>query len=184
MSLISRNGLLHRIRRGRRARAQLVESNLSEGIAFQIRATRDAHRINQIELAQAIGMSQNNLSRLENPDYGKHTISSLKRIADALDVALIVRFVPFSRYLDWLSGTPRIDPGLTASALAVPSFQMEEESGAFHTRDWTVIEGKAVKTKVREQSPWKSEFTGRSEIEAFPLENAGVPERLVSTNAS
>lgn len=72
-------------------------------------------------------MTANNLSRLESPDYGKQTISSLKKIADALDVALVVRFVPFSQYIDWLSGTPRIDEGISPSSLAVSSFEFEEK---------------------------------------------------------
>jgi len=55
MSLISRRGLLQRIRRGKQARAQLVASNLSEGIAFQIRATRDAQEMTQAELARSLG---------------------------------------------------------------------------------------------------------------------------------
>lgn len=72
-------------------------------------------------------MTPNNLSRLESPDYGRQTISSLKRIANALDVALVVRFVPFSQYIDWLSGTPRIDEGISPNSLAVRSFEKEEE---------------------------------------------------------
>ena len=127
MSLISRKGLLRRIQRGRRARSLMVGSNLSEGIAFQIRATRDRRKLTQAELAEASGMTQNNLSRLESPDYGKQTISSLKRIADALDIALVVRFVPFSQYIDWLSSTPRIDRGLSPESLSVPSF--DEDPG-------------------------------------------------------
>jgi transcriptional regulator with XRE-family HTH domain len=83
--------------------------------------------MSQIDLAREAGMTPNNLSRLESPDYGKQTISSLKRIAEALDVALVVRFVPFSQYIDWLSGTPRIDEGISPNSLAVPSFEKEEE---------------------------------------------------------
>jgi hypothetical protein len=78
-------------------------------------------------------MTQNNISRLEDPDYGKHTISSLKRLADALDVALVVRFVPFSQYIDWLSGTPHVDMGLRPEALAVPSFEEEEKQGRYES---------------------------------------------------
>ncbi len=103
----------------------MVEASLSEEIAFQIRATRDAQEMTQSALAQAAGMTQNNLSRLENPEYGKHNISSLKRIAAALDVAVIVRLVPFSQYIDWLSGTPRIDRGLSRHSLAVVPFDKD-----------------------------------------------------------
>jgi transcriptional regulator with XRE-family HTH domain len=122
--------LLRRIRRSKDARSNLVASNLDKGIAFQIRATRDKRQITQTELAEAAGMTQNNVSRLESPEYGKHTLSSLKRIADALDVALVVRFVPFSQYIDWLSATPYLDHGLVPESLAVPSFKEEEEQGA------------------------------------------------------
>jgi transcriptional regulator with XRE-family HTH domain len=133
MSLISKNGFLRRIQRGRKARAQMVSSNLSEGIAFQIRATRDKRVMTQAALARESGMTQNNLSRVESPDYGKQTISSLKRIAEALDVALVVRFVPFSQYINWLSGTPFLDEGLRPEALAVPSFEDEEKNGQFNS---------------------------------------------------
>jgi transcriptional regulator with XRE-family HTH domain len=88
----------------------------------------------QAALAREADMTQNNVSRLESPDYGKHTISSLKRIAEALDVALVVRFVPFSQYIDWLSGTPHLDTGLTPEALAVPSFTDEERARVFDTQ--------------------------------------------------
>ncbi len=134
MSLLSKAGLLNRIRRGRKDRARLVESNLDKGITFQIRSTREKRAWTQGELARAAGMSQNNFSRLEQPDYGKYTISSLKRIAEALDVALVVRFVPFSQYVDWLSGTPCLDEGLRPEALAVPSFEDEERNRKYESR--------------------------------------------------
>jgi transcriptional regulator with XRE-family HTH domain len=131
MSLTSKNGLLQRIRRSKKTRSQLVASNLSEGIAFQIRATRDKQKKSQTDLAREAGMTANNLSRLESPDYGKQTISSLKRIADALDVALVVRFVPFSQYIDWLSGWPHLDEGLSPEALAVQGYEDEEKAGLY-----------------------------------------------------
>lgn len=77
-------------------------------------------------------MTPNNFTRLEDPEYGKHTLSSLKRIAAALDVALVVRFVPFSQYIDWISGTPHLDPGIRPEALAVPSFEDEEKKGGWY----------------------------------------------------
>jgi transcriptional regulator with XRE-family HTH domain len=131
MSLFSRKSLLDRIRRNKESRERLISSNLDKGIAYQIRATRDKREMSQSQLALKAGMAQNNISRLESPDYGKHTISSLKRLADALDVALVVRFVPFSQYIDWLSGTPHLDEGLRPEALAVPSFLDEEKQGQY-----------------------------------------------------
>jgi hypothetical protein len=85
-------------------------------------------------------MSSNNVSRIESEDYGKQTLTSLKRVADALDVALVVRLVPFSQYIDWLSGTPFMDEGIRPGAMAVPSFADEERMGAHEKplRYWEV----------------------------------------------
>ena len=71
-------------------------------------------------------MKQSAISRLESPDYGNLNIKTLRRIASAFDVGLIVRFVPFSELGDWVSGTPRTNPGLSSNSLAVPSFEEEE----------------------------------------------------------
>ncbi len=133
MGLISKKDLFARLRRGREARAKLLANNIAESIATQIVATRDKRGWTQSKLATEAGMGQNNLSRLENPDYGKQTVSSLKRLADALDVALVVRFVPFSQYVHWLSGSPYLDEGINPTALAVPSFEDEERLGQLET---------------------------------------------------
>jgi len=85
-------------------------------------------------------MSQNAISRLESPEYGKQTITTLKRLAAAMDVGLIVRLVPFSELIDWISGTPRAINGLTAAALAVPDFESEEREGVF-ARTLPIVSG-------------------------------------------
>lgn len=75
--------------------------------------------------------NQNAVYRLESPTYGKATLTTLKKIAAAMDVALIVRFVPYSELVDWASGTPRVNAGLDYEAIAVPSFSVEQEAGIF-----------------------------------------------------
>jgi transcriptional regulator with XRE-family HTH domain len=58
-------------------------------------------------------MAQESLWRLENPNKSNVTIGTLLRVASALDVALMVRFVPFSTLIDstpWLSGGSRAVP--------------------------------------------------------------------------
>jgi transcriptional regulator with XRE-family HTH domain len=127
----SRNSLIQRLRRGKAARAKFVESNVSKAIAFQTRALRDKEGWSQQSLAEKIGSNQNAIYRAENPNYGKQTITTLKKIAAAFDVALVVRFVRFSELIDWVSNTPRIVEGLDASALAVATFNVEEEAGVF-----------------------------------------------------
>lgn len=154
MSLYSKKGLIERIRRGKAARAKLVSSNLDKGIAFQIRATRDRQNLTQVDLAAAAGMQQNNLSRLEDENYGKQTISSLKRIAEALDVALVVRLVPFSQYVDWLSGTPFLDRGISPESMAVPSFDEEEEAREYDSNvKYFVVYVSGTSDPVKEAKP-------------------------------
>jgi transcriptional regulator with XRE-family HTH domain len=82
-------------------------------------------------LAKEVGMPQNAISRLESPNYGRPTLTTLRRLAGALDVGLIVHFVPFSQLVDWVSGTPRIDHGLSTGSLEVPSFEEEDKQGIF-----------------------------------------------------
>lgn len=123
-----RTWILARLRRGLRARVDFVESHLTKGIAYQIRATREQQRLTERELAKRVGTSQQAISRLENPDYGKLTLRTLKQVASALDVGLIVRFVPFSEMVDWITATPRVNEGLSAHSLAVPSFEEEERT--------------------------------------------------------
>jgi transcriptional regulator with XRE-family HTH domain len=128
-SLNSRLNLIQRLRRNRATRARFVESNISKALAFQIRSLREKEGWSQQSLADKIDSNQNAVYRAENPSYGKQTITTLKKIAAAFDVALVVRFVPFSELVDWVSGTPRINAGLSTNALAIPSFEVEEESG-------------------------------------------------------
>jgi transcriptional regulator with XRE-family HTH domain len=113
------------------ARIRFVDSHLSKGIAFQTQALRDNEEWSQQQLADELGSNQNAVYRLENPNYGKQTLTTLKKVAAVFDVALVVRFVPFSQLVDWVSGTPHVDPGLGPSTLGVPSFQSEIEHGAF-----------------------------------------------------
>jgi len=131
MNLNSRQSLISRLRRGKATRHRFVESHLAKNIAHQIRAIRDKLGWSQEKLATESGMNQNAISRLESADYGRYTLSTLKRLAEAMDVALIVRFVPFSELVDWVSGTPRVIEGLGTRALSVDCFDREEDDGIF-----------------------------------------------------
>lgn len=92
-----------------------VAEHIDSGISFQVRAIRQDRGWSQKELAGRVGMTQEGISRLENTDYGKFTLTTLKRLASAFDVALEVRFVPFSRVIDW-------SVNLSPADLAVPDF--------------------------------------------------------------
>jgi hypothetical protein len=79
--------------------------------------------------AERLGIKyQNNVSaRLENPNYGKHSLTTLKKIAATCDVALVVWFIPFGRLADWVTGTPYLDNGLSEGFYNIPTFGDEFE---------------------------------------------------------
>lgn len=139
MNLNSKKSLISRLRRSPQAREQFVESHLSKGIANQLLATRDRLSWSQERLGKEVGMTQNAISRLESSGYGRPTLTTLRKLAAALDVGLIVRFVPFSEMVDWVSGTPRVTLGLSSEALAVPNFAQEEASGVFAAEPTAVV---------------------------------------------
>jgi len=126
--LISEKALWSRLRRNAEARTRFVESHLAKNLAFQIRGMRDQNDWSQQELATKAGMTQNAISRLENPFYGKATITTLKRVATVFDVALVVRFVPFSQLVKWVTGTTFEDHGLSMESTTIPSFTQENRA--------------------------------------------------------
>jgi DNA-binding XRE family transcriptional regulator len=53
-------------------------------IAVQIAALREERGLSQRALAKLVGTSQQQISRLESPTYAGHSLSMLRRVADAL----------------------------------------------------------------------------------------------------
>jgi len=100
-------------------RHQFVEEEINVGIAFQIRSLRNRQKLTQGNLADLLGVKQPLVSSWENPNYGKYTLGTLKDLAKAFDVGLLVRFVPFSTLVDWTTN-------LTSDVIAPPSFGEEE----------------------------------------------------------
>lgn len=92
-----------RLSRSKVVRQRFVESHSAKAIAFQIRAMRRTRDWSQEDLAVASGMTQNMISRLESPEYGRSSVTTLRRIAAAFDVALAVRFVAFSELAEWVA---------------------------------------------------------------------------------
>ena len=86
--------------RSKEYRDALVEAENANGIAFQIRAMQAERGWTQEQLGDNAGMKQAAISRLVNSS-GNSSQNTLRRMASAFDVALIVRFVPFSQLLEW-----------------------------------------------------------------------------------
>jgi transcriptional regulator with XRE-family HTH domain len=171
MNLNSRKSLIARLRKGKAVRAEFIESNLAKSLAHNLRATRDRLDWSQERLAAEVGMNQNAVSRLESSDYGKQTITTLKRLAKAMDVALIVRFIPFSELIDWISGTRHVDDGLSTESLAVPSFSVEDEAGMFDIEER--IQPKLEREAHRFSIPAMPLNSQPAQEPNSPVENAG-----------
>ena len=117
----------------KRYRDAFVSTLIDTGIPFQIKTLREQrNEMSQKELGELAGMKQEAISRLENPDYGKLNLNTLKRIASAFDVGLIVRFAPLSELVKW-------ELNLTSESLKAVSYDEDlyfkeepaQEGGAF-----------------------------------------------------
>lgn len=68
-------------------------------VPFQIRILREQRGWSQAKLAKLAKTTQAAISRLEDPDYGNISISTLLKLSSCFDNALLVKFVPFSKLL-------------------------------------------------------------------------------------
>ena len=63
-------------------------------VALQIAALRKQAGLSQKDLARELKTSQQQISRLESPAYEGHSLSMLRRVAEALDADLKISFEP------------------------------------------------------------------------------------------
>ena len=63
-------------------------------VALQIAALRQQAGLSQKELAKLLKTSQQQISRLESPGYEGHSLSMLRRVAEALHARVRVVFEP------------------------------------------------------------------------------------------
>ena len=76
---------------------EFEEFALNAEIARKIYDLRTKAGLSQRELAKRVGTSASAICRLEDADYEGHSLLLLKRIADALDARVEVRFLPVKR---------------------------------------------------------------------------------------
>lgn len=101
----------------REYRKAFVADQIQVGVPMQTRALREQRGWSQTALGEHVTpqMLQEGIARVENPNKANLTIGTLLRIADAFDVALIVKFVPFSSLVDSVAS-------MEAGSLNVVSF--------------------------------------------------------------
>jgi transcriptional regulator with XRE-family HTH domain len=72
-----------------------ADESLNLSIATQIKVLREQRELRQKDLAELAGMKQSMISRYENVNYSSWSINTLKKLAEAFDVMLDVRFRSF-----------------------------------------------------------------------------------------
>lgn len=77
--------------------AQYEAEVLNAEVARQIFALRTKAGLSQRELAKKVGTAASAICRLEDAEYDGHSLSMLKRIAEALDKRVEIRFLPAKR---------------------------------------------------------------------------------------
>jgi transcriptional regulator with XRE-family HTH domain len=83
-------------------RDRFVAGEVKRHIPFQLRALRTARNLTQVQLGAEAEMPQTVISRIENGSASELSIKTLLKLAAALDVALVVRFEPIDRLIDWV----------------------------------------------------------------------------------
>lgn len=76
-----------------------VDAQTRVKIAHQIKSIRAQRGWSQGELGKILGKPQSNVSRLEDVQVGKYTLSTLLELASAFNVGLVVEFVPYEEFL-------------------------------------------------------------------------------------
>ncbi len=60
-------------------------------LAIQLAALRKESGLSQKQLATRVGTSQQQISRLESPNYEGHSLSMIRRVAEALGATVLVQ---------------------------------------------------------------------------------------------
>lgn len=78
---------------------RVEHEKLNIEVAQLIYDARTAAKLTQKQLAELVGTTQPVIARLEDADYNGHSLTMLRRIAEALDRRVEVRLLPKRRSL-------------------------------------------------------------------------------------
>jgi ribosome-binding protein aMBF1 (putative translation factor) len=76
--------------------ARVADERLHAQVAQALYDARMAAGLTQQQLAERVGTSQPAIARLEDADYEGHSLSMLRRVAQALGMKLVVKLAPQS----------------------------------------------------------------------------------------
>lgn len=114
----------HRMTTRPSARHAYVSAEIATALATQIRNLRMQRGWTQRELARRLDTTQNAISRMEDPSYGRLSLQTLLQLSRVFDTGLQVRFVSLVKMLnDTFHPQPAAD--------LVPPFEEEAPHVAF-----------------------------------------------------
>lgn len=80
-------------------RRRYAEAERAWDVALQLSALRKARGLTQKQVADLLGTRQQAIARLESPSYAGHSLSMIRRYAQALGATVDVTVVP----LEWVA---------------------------------------------------------------------------------
>lgn len=117
-----------------------MDQTVRSWLARQVRVLREDRGWSQQDLAEATGLKQSAVSRLEDPDYGRYTLSTLLKLRSAFDVGLEVKFVEYGAAIAHSRDVSRsalkvcsyhaeqMRPQVTLSSIAIADVHIEYEA--------------------------------------------------------
>ncbi|MFP3798724.1 helix-turn-helix domain-containing protein [Paraburkholderia sp. SIMBA_027] len=151
--------------RSKTYRSTFAKSVAGNQIATQIRLLRESAGLSQAEMAKKLGTRQSAIARLEDPDYGRQSLTVLHKIAQAFDVAAWIEFVPYSTLL-------RRTADLSPAALTPKPYTSEfDESGEPNTSVDVVFDGSVI---------CKSNYVTSTAGSIYIAGNAGMPPLAIT----
>ncbi|HZE79916.1 MAG TPA: XRE family transcriptional regulator [Candidatus Polarisedimenticolia bacterium] len=123
-------------------RHSYADESLNTYIATQIKVLREQQKLTQKELADLTGMAQPRIALLEDINYSSWSINTLRRIAEAFDLRLSVRFETFSSLI------PETE---TFSREALERAPFKEDTW-FHKKDVQAVEMPILRAAYAEQA--------------------------------
>jgi transcriptional regulator with XRE-family HTH domain len=148
-----RNNLLQELR-DRQYRETYAEQHVNSLLATQISTIREQRGLTQAELAAAIRKQQPAISRIENVNYARWNIETLRRVASALGCWLNVRLESWGHLVE------------DANTYTVESLRRNliEDDPAFFGSEAVGFVPEPVRWMQARVLPWLNQGTGTLEL--------------------
>ena len=78
-------------------RRRFEDADQAWDIALQLAALRKARQLTQQQVAELLGTKQQAIARLENPAYSGHSLSMVRKYAEALRAIVNITLTPLER---------------------------------------------------------------------------------------